>query len=182
MQERSRRHPMLVIPAALLLRSYLPLHNRPHPLLVTGGCHRSCYAVEQKRPFLLHSSAGSADTAHVPSIRLRSRNTAFRNDCSVCAPASQRRPACCRMCRDTALRRRGPLLPLRPRCAPWRYQSRRKSRSPSSWLIPCASRRARTIRTTPLNPHTGGERPQQLSGHAVLPWLACPSTPAIASR
>jgi len=33
---------MLVIPAALLLGSYLPLHHRPYPLRVTGICNRSC--------------------------------------------------------------------------------------------------------------------------------------------
>jgi len=49
---------MLVIPTALLLRSYLPLHNRPHPLLVTGGCHRSCYAMVQKRGFVIQSAEG----------------------------------------------------------------------------------------------------------------------------
>src|SRR4051795_12673897 len=38
--------PMLVIPAALLLRSYLPLYHRPHPLRVTEICNRSCWAMD----------------------------------------------------------------------------------------------------------------------------------------
>ena len=41
---------MLVIPAALLVRSYLPLlHRRPYPLRVTELCHLSCRAMAQKR-------------------------------------------------------------------------------------------------------------------------------------
>src|SRR4051812_3858862 len=36
--------------------------------------------MDHKRWFLHHCAAGSADTARVPSVRLRSRNTASRND------------------------------------------------------------------------------------------------------
>ena len=43
---------MLVIPEALLLRSYLPLLNRPYPLRVTEICNRSCWAMDQKPRFL----------------------------------------------------------------------------------------------------------------------------------
>jgi hypothetical protein len=40
---------MLMIPAALLLRTYLPLlHHRPYSLCITEICNRSCCALVQK--------------------------------------------------------------------------------------------------------------------------------------
>jgi len=56
---------VLVIPAALLLRSYLPLlHHRPYPLRVTEICHRSRRATSHKPSDTVGEVAWAATTSN----------------------------------------------------------------------------------------------------------------------